>query len=62
MISYGDSYSYSAIWNYYVACDTCIQYDSLESTSDEYKLGRHLKIMSSGKLSTLMDLWIVIVL
>ena len=37
MISDGDSKSYSAIWNYYGACDTCNQYESLESTSEEYK-------------------------
>lgn len=38
MISDGDSKSYSAIWNYYGACDTCNQYESLESTSEEYKI------------------------
>ena len=38
MISSGDSKSYSAIWKYYGACDTCNQYESLESTSEEYKI------------------------
>lgn len=38
MISDGDSKSYSAIWNYYGACDICNQYESLESTSEEYKI------------------------
>ena len=37
MISDGDSKSYSAIWNYYGACDACNPYESLESTSEEYK-------------------------
>ena len=35
MISDGDSKSYSAIWNYYGACDICNQYQSLESTSEK---------------------------
>ena len=38
LISDGDSKSYSAIWNYYGACDICNQYESLESTSEEYKI------------------------
>lgn len=37
MISDGDSKSYSAIWNHYGACDTCNHYESLQSTSEEFR-------------------------
>lgn len=35
-ITDGDSKAYSAVWNTYGACDTCNEYEILESTDKKY--------------------------
>ena len=58
MISDGASTSYSVIWNYYGACDTCNQYESLESTSEEFKTWKASEDYVKWEINILMDLWI----
>ena len=58
MISDGASKSYSVIWNYYGTCDTCNQYESLESTSEEFKTWKASEDYVKWEINILMDLWI----